>query len=93
MGMVFITSYLVKEHEGKYYYQLHNSPPFHMDDVITMLGRFHEQVYYSIVIGEVSVKSKDMWGANLFPLADRQISEEERIRELLYIPKSDNDEN
>ena len=79
---------LRKEHEGKWYmWKFFKNWHLPVDDEkakIQALENFHSEVYFAIVCGKVSENLTDMYGQPIFKEDVRQISEIDRIKELLH---------
>ena len=78
---------LRKEHEGKWYmweFFKNWRLPFDNEKAkIQALEQFHSEVYFTIVCGKISESLTDMYGQPIFKEDVRQISEIDRIKELL----------
>jgi len=78
---------LVKESDGKYYY-LNFYKKYKVDniyDIISAVNRFHKEVYHVIILGKVDTNLKMPDGSPSIELAEEQITEEQRVRDYLYI--------
>ena len=79
---------LRKEHEGKWYmwefFKNWHLPFGDEKAKIQALENFHSEVYFAIICGIVSEKLTDMYGHPIFKEDTRQISEVDRIKELLH---------
>ena len=80
---------LRKEHEGKWYmWEFFKNWHLPVDDEkakIQALEQFHSEVYFAIICGKVSESLTDMYGQPIFKEDVRQISEIDRIKELLHL--------
>jgi len=80
---------LRKEHEGKWYmwefFKNWHLPVGDEKAKIQALENFHSEVYFAIVCGKVSESVTDMYGQPIFKEDVRQVSEIDRIKELLHL--------
>lgn len=80
---------LRKEHEGKWYmWNFFKNWHLPVDDEkakIRALEQFHSEVYFTIICGKVSENVTDMYGVPIFKKDVKQITEIDRIKELLHL--------
>lgn len=78
---------LRKEYEGKWYmWEFFKTWHLPVDDEkakIQALEIFHSEVYFTIICGKVSKTLTDMYGQSVFKEDVSQISEIDRLKELL----------
>lgn len=78
---------LRKEHEGKWYMcEFFKNWQLPVDDEkakIQAIEQFHSEIYFAIVCGKVSEKLTDVYGQPILKEDVRQITEIDRIKELL----------
>ena len=85
-----ILTTLRKEHNGKWYlwnfykqWELQDN-----SDRQKLIEQFHQEVYFTIILGIVQEDITDMYGNLICKEDENQISEIDRIKDLLHFKKS-----
>ena len=84
-----ISTTLRKEHNGKWYlwnfykqWELQENT-----DRQKLIEQFHQEVYFTIILGVVQEDVTDMYGNLIFKEDEDQVSEIDRIKKLIKYPK------
>ena len=84
-----ISTTLRKEHNGKWYlwnfykqWELQENT-----DRQKLIEQFHQEVYFTVILGVVQEDVTDMYGNLIFKEDENQISEIDRIKRLFKYPK------
>ena len=90
-----IQTILRKEHNGVWYdwvfsknYSKNNqyrNLRFTCDDKITLIQRFHNEVYYALILGIVDFHLLDEFGNKIYKKSESQQSEIDRLKQKLKI--------
>ena len=84
-----ISTTLRKEHNGKWYlWKFYKQWKLQENsDRQKLIGQFHQEVYFTIILGIVQEDITDMYGNLIFKEDENQISEIARIKKLIKYPK------
>ena len=84
-----ISTTLRKEHNGKWYlWKFYKQWKLQENsDRQKLIGQFHQEVYFTIILGIVQEDITNMYGNLIFKEDENQISEIDRIKKLLKYPK------
>ena len=85
-----ISTTLRKEHNGKWYlWKFYKQWKLQENsDRQKLIGQFHQEVYFTIILGVVQEDVTDMYGNLIYKEDENQISEIDRIKDLLHFKKS-----
>ena len=85
-----ISTTLRKEHNGKWYlWKFYKQWKLQENsDRQKLIGQFHQEVYFTIILGIVQEDITDMYGNLIYKEDENQISEIDRIKDLLHFKKS-----
>lgn len=84
-----ISTTLRKEHNGKWYlWKFYKQWKLQENsDRQKLIEQFHQEVYFTIILGVVQEDVTDMYGNLIFKEDENQVSEIDRIKKLIKYPK------
>lgn len=84
-----ISTTLRKEHNGKWYlWNFYKQWELQENiDSQKLIEQFHQEVYFTIILGVVQEDVTDMYGNLIFKEDENQVSEIDRIKKLIKYPK------